>query len=128
MNIKSFTLSAIAGTIIYFLLGWLFYGTLFPNLYPNEGQDSLIFVFGGCLFYALVFALIFNKWANISTFKSGTIAGAYLGALYSISMNFYMYSSSDLNIENFITDVLITTISTGIMCGVIGYIIGKTKN
>jgi hypothetical protein len=38
-----------------------------------------------------------------------------------------MYSSSDLNVEHFITDVLITTVSTAIMSGAIGYIIGKTK-
>jgi uncharacterized membrane protein len=38
-----------------------------------------------------------------------------------------MYSSSDLNVENFITDVLITTVSTAIMCGMIGYVLGKTK-
>ena len=78
-------------------------------------------------FYSLIFSLIFSKWAHISTFKSGTIAGIYLGILYSISMNFFMYSSSDLNVEHFITDVLITTVSTAIMCGAIGYIIGKTK-
>jgi hypothetical protein len=128
MNIKSFTLSAIAGTIVYFLLGWLFYGTLFTEIYPTSGNEkSLSFIFVGCLFYSLIFSLIFSKWAHISTFKSGTIAGIYLGILYSISMNFFMYSSSDLNVEHFITDVLITTVSTAIMCGAIGYIIGKTK-
>ena len=128
MNIKSFTLSAIAGTIVYFLLGWLFYGALFTEIYPTAGDEkSLLFIFIGCLFYALIFSLIFGKWAHISTFKSGTIAGIYLGILYSISMNFFMYSSSDLNVENFITNVLITTVSTAIMCGMIGYVLGKTK-
>jgi hypothetical protein len=46
MNIKSFTLSAIAGTIVYFLLGWLFYGTLFTEIYPTSGNEkSLSFIF-----------------------------------------------------------------------------------
>jgi len=127
MNFKSFTLSAIAGTITYYLLGWLFYGTIFTYLYTSEGQESMLFIFLGCLFYALVFSLIFNKWANISTFKGETISGLYLGFLYGASMNFYMYSNRELNIEYLITDVLVTTVSTAVMCGVIGYLVGKTK-
>jgi len=38
MNNKPFLLSTLAGTIAYFLLGWLFYGILFKDLYPAE-QD-----------------------------------------------------------------------------------------
>ena len=51
MTSKSFILSAIAGTVTYFLLGWLFYGILFPDFYPKEGgEDSLAFIFMGCFF------------------------------------------------------------------------------
>ena len=94
--------------------------TVFIGKPAYSNNLLLIALFVGCLFYSLIFSLIFSKLAQISTFKSGTIAGIYRGILYSISMNFFMYSSSDLNVEHFITDVLITTVSTAIMCGAIG--------
>ena len=57
MNKKSFLLSTLTGTITYFLLGWLFYGILFPDLYPpsEQCQTSLVFIFLGGLFYVSIF-------------------------------------------------------------------------
>jgi len=127
MNNKSFFLSTIAGTIVYFLLGWLFYGILFTDLYPANQEESMLFIFLGCLFYVLVFSVIYNRWANISTFKTGAIAGVILGLLYSLSMRFFMASSVGLNTEHLITEAFIAVVSTGIMGGVVGLTIGKTK-
>ena len=50
---KSLIYSTITGTIVYFLLGWLFYGILFTDLYPANEEHSMLFVFFGCLFYVL---------------------------------------------------------------------------
>ena len=125
---KSIIYSTITGTIVYFLLGWLFYGILFTELYPSEENQSMLYIFLKCLFYVLVFSIIFGKWASITTFKSGALAGALLGFLYAVSMNFFMSSSScQLDIERFITDVIIATISSAIMGGVVAVTIGKTK-
>jgi len=125
---KSIIYSTITGTIVYFLLGWLFYGILFTELYPSEENQSMLYIFLGCLFYVLVFSIIFGKWASITTFKRGALAGALLGFLYAVSMNFFMSSSScQLDIERFITDVIIATISSAIMGGVVAVTIGKTK-
>jgi hypothetical protein len=129
MNTKSFTLSLIAGTIVYFLLGWLFYGILFTDIYPSEGSTkSLLFVFLGCVFYALLITQILKLTGNIITFKKGLTTGMVLGFIYTLSMNFFMYSSQTLNLEHFIVDVLIGTISTGIMSGIIAFVIGKTNH
>jgi hypothetical protein len=127
MTSKSFILSAIAGTITYFLLGWLFYGILFPDIYPNEGQNATAFIFIGCFVYAFLFTYIYKHWASVSTLKGGAVAGLTLGFLYSLSMNFFMYSSKVLNLENFIIDLAIGSITAAIMGGVIGYVLGKTK-
>ena len=128
MTSKSVIFSAIAGTITYFLLGWLFYGILFPDIYPNEGQNAMAFIFIGCFVYAFLFTYIFKHWASISTFKGGAVSGLLLGFLYSLSMNFFMYSSKAFHFENFIIDLASGSITAAIMGGVIGYVLGKTKN
>jgi hypothetical protein len=125
MNIKSILLSTITGTIVYFALGWLFYGILFTDLYPEP--NSMVFIFLGSLFYVFVFALIYGRWASISTFKSGAVAGLVLGLLYSLSMSFYMASSGTLDVERLITEAVINAVSAAIMGGVVGLTLGKTS-
>jgi hypothetical protein len=125
MNIKSILLSTITGTIVYFALGWLFYGILFTDLYPEP--NSMVFIFLGSLFYVFVFALIYGRWASISTFKSGAVAGLVLGLLYSLSMSFYMASSGILDVERLITEAVINAVSAAIMGGVVGLTLGKTS-
>ena len=127
MNTKSFLLSGIAGTIVCFLLGWLFYGTLFTDVYPQNDEECMLFIFLGCLFYAFTFALIFNRWAQISTFSSGVKAGFLIGLLWSLSMNFFMYATKESIDSNFLILIAIDAVSAAIMGGVIALVIGKTK-
>jgi hypothetical protein len=127
MNTKSFLLSGIAGTIVCFLLGWLFYGTLFTDVYPQNDEECMLFIFLGCLFYAFTFALVFNRWAQISTFSSGVKAGFLIGLLWSLSMNFFMYATKESIDSNFLILIAIDAVSAAIMGGVIAVVIGKTK-
>lgn len=85
---KQLFLSGIAGFVVYFLLGWLAYGILFTE--ETTGEESMLFIALGCLFYAFVYATIFTRWANISTFSTGLKAGAILGLLYELSWKFFM--------------------------------------
>ena len=71
MNTKSFFLSGIVGAIVYFLLGWLFYGILFPEIHGTNVEPCLLMIFLGCLFMSLLVSLIYNRWASITTFSTG---------------------------------------------------------
>ncbi|MEJ6734550.1 MAG: hypothetical protein QNK67_02845 [Flavobacteriales bacterium] len=42
-------------------------------------------------------------------------------------MNFFIYSSNPVKVDLFVTDVLIGTISTGIMAAVIAITLSKTE-
>jgi len=128
MNTKSFFLSGIAGTIVCFLLGFLFYGLIFTDLHAEDAEPSMLFIFLGCLFYAFAFALIFSRWAHISTFDSGAKAGFLIGLLWSLSMSFFMISSEGVLDSNFALMIAIDAVSAAIMGGVIALVIGKTKN
>ena len=127
MNTKSFILSGIAGTVVSILLGFLFYGLLFTYLHPGDSEPYMVFIILGCLFYAFSFALIYNRWANISTFNLGAKAGFLIGLLWTLSMNFLMYSSDSSLDSNFLLLVAIDAVSAAIMGGVIALVIGKTK-
>jgi len=127
MNTKSFLLSGIVGTIVYFLLGWLFYGILFTDIYPSDAEKCMLLMTLGCLFYAFTFALIFNRWAQISTFVTGAKAGFFIALLLVLSMSFFMYASKDALDSNFAITVAIESVCGAIMGGVIALVIGKTK-
>jgi len=51
MNAKNLLVSGIAGSVAYFLLGWLFYGILFTSLFTTGGEENLLFIYIGCLAY-----------------------------------------------------------------------------
>jgi uncharacterized membrane protein len=127
MNTKLFLLSGIAGTITTYLLGWLFYGILFTDVYPQEVEKSMLFIFLGCLFYAFTFALIFTRWTQVNTFVTGAKAGFFIGLLWALSMSFFMYANMLELDSNFAILVAIDAISAAIMGGVIAFVIGELK-
>jgi hypothetical protein len=127
MNIKSFLISSVVGGSVYFLLGWLFYGILFSDIYPSNGEENLLFVFLGCLVYAVFLSFVFLKWANISTLISGAKAGGIIAFFTSISTNLFLMSNKVMAPENFMIDVAIMIVCGAIVGGIIAFIIGKTK-
>ena len=127
MKTKNFSVSGVAAGIINFLLGWLFYGILFKNIYPEGENMNLVFTFLGCLTYGLFIAYVFTKWAGITIPLTGIKAGAIIGFFTSLSMNLYMYSNKPANYENMTLDVVITMLISAIMGASIALINGKMK-
>jgi hypothetical protein len=98
MNTKVL-LAALAGTVTSFLTGWVIYGMLLKGYFDGqvmEGARSVMraeptmwAIALGCLAWALLLALIYSRWAGISTFKSGAIAGAWVTGLVAAGADFY---------------------------------------
>ena len=127
MNTKNFLITGVAAGVVDFLLGWVFYGMLFPDLYPEEGDDKMLFIALGCLFFGFLLAYVFTVVASIKSAKDGFKVGAIFGFLYGLSMNFFMNSTTEPNYQNIATDVVIGIVMTGIIGAVIGLINGKMK-
>lgn len=128
MNTKNFLISGLAAFVVNFLLGWLFYGILFPDLYPKEGEDNIVFIALGCLFFGFLIAYVFTAIASIKDAKEGFKAGAIFGLLNALSMNFFMNSSAvDPNYQNMGIDIAISIVMVGITGAVVGMINGKMK-
>lgn len=127
MKTKNFLASGIAGGIVDFLLGWLFYGVLLTNLYPEGETMNMLFIFLGCMSFGLFVAYVFTKWAGITTLISGLKAGAILGFFYGLTMNLFMYSGMVANYQNMAIDVIVNIIIGAGVGAVVAYVNGKIE-
>ncbi len=96
MNIKNFIIGTVAAFLAYFLLGWLFYGTLLKDMYPAEPgvEKSMLFVTLGCLFSGAMMSYIFDKFSGaVSSIQSAGITAGMIGLFGALSMHCYMISS-----------------------------------
>lgn len=128
MKTKNFLVAGIVGGIVDFLLGWLFYGIIFKDTFPQpeEGSETMIFIFLGCLTFGLFVSYIYTQWAQISTAATGAKAGAIIGlfvGLYSNFFNMAMNSEAVLNLAAL--DVVISVVMSAIIGAVIGLVNGK---
>ncbi|MBI1224380.1 MAG: hypothetical protein GC192_04005 [Bacteroidetes bacterium] len=130
-------LAALAGTVVYFLVGWLVFEGLLGEYMsihttqlagfkktPEESSMAMLLV--SCAAYALLLAIIMGKWAHIHHFKEGAILGAIMGVLIAIMTDTYWFSTSHFfnNINPLLLDVAAAGITVGIMGGVIGWVLG----
>ena len=130
MNVKNFLVSGVVGGIVNFLLGWVFYGMLFKDIYPEGENMNLLFTFLGCLTSGLFIAYIFTKWAGISNWITGFSAGAILGLFMAFYMNFFANSmklTPDINFQIMALDIAITVVMSALTGAVIALVNGKRK-
>lgn len=128
MKTKNFVVSGIVGGIIDFLLGWLFYGIIFIDTFPQpeESANTMLFIFLGCLTFGLFVAYIYTKWAQITTALTGAKAGAIIGLFIGLFFNFFnLAMNASATMELAALDVLISIAMTSIIGSAIGAVNGK---
>ena len=118
---KKILLSGIVGTIVYYLLGWLVYGLILPE--KSTGEESMLFIFLGCLFYAFLIAYVFCKLAQLSSFKTGFTAGLVMGILY--AMVWYFFMNWEFKPIALIEEIIIGGLMTAVLGGAVAYVNGK---
>ena len=118
---KKILLSGIVGTIVYYLLGWLVYGFILPE--KSTGEESMLFIFLGCLFYAFLIAYVFCKLAQLTSFKTGLTAGLVMGILYAMVCYFFM--NWEFKPMAIIEEIIIGGLMTAVLGGAVAYVNGK---
>lgn len=136
MNTKVI-LSAIAGAVTTFMLGWLIYGMLLAdfmeaNTIKYEGlmlnPPRLGVLFASHVTFALLLAWIFDKWANCRNFASGFTTALLLAGLVTISIDLGYYAFMNLfNTTMVVVDIVVNTLIWSLAGGVIGLVLGKVK-
>lgn len=130
-------LSALAGGVAMFLAGWVVYGMLLMDTMKNLNPGSAAVMkdppqLGGIalsnILWGLFLALVFDRWAKISTFKSGAIAGAWTSALLSTSFDISFLSMTTMyTVNGVVLDIVAATVMGAITGGVVGWALGYKR-
>jgi hypothetical protein len=135
MDTKKILIAGLVGGVIAFFLGWLLFGILMKDMMPEpiagfmrDESDMIMWAMVvSNLLFGLLFAFVFVQWANISTFLSGAKAGAILGFLIAGSYDFSFYAMSYMfkTTTSLIADILMATLWSAIIGGVVGWWLGR---
>lgn len=128
MNTKTFILAGLLGGIANWLLGWLSYGIILADYFPqpNENTRSLTYIFLGCLSLGFFLSYFYNRWAQISTISTGARAGAFFGLFLALSYGFIkMAMESSMTAELFTLDLAVSIGITAITGAIVGGVNGK---
>ncbi|RKD92018.1 DUF1761 family protein [Mangrovibacterium diazotrophicum] len=136
---KKLLLSGLAGGVVFFLLGWVFYGMLFgeffannagsaTGVYKSDEEMNLLLLFLGNLASGYLLAFIFGCWGTVKSALDGTSKGFIIGILIGLGFDFVMYSTSNLmNFTAVIVDIIIYGVMTAVAGAVVGGILSNSK-
>lgn len=128
MKIKTFIIAGLIGGIVDWLLGWLFYGILLADFFPQpkESTKIMVCILAGCLVFGFFISYIFNRWAQISTARTGAQAGAIIGFFMGLNASlFNMALSKGVTYKMFAIDLLVSIVLAAIVGAVVGVLSGK---
>lgn len=129
-------LAALGGAVVAFLSGWVIWGMALEGFFNDNtaaaasgimrGENMFLWAIAvGCIAWSLLLALLYSRWAGISTFKSGAIAGAWIMFLVTLGSNMFTYAGMDIfNMNALIVDVIANAIQGALVGGVIGWALG----
>ncbi len=137
MSTNKILIAGLIGGLAAFILGWLFYGTLLMGFFEkNAGtatgvtrpMEDMVWwaMILGHLAYGYLFALIYGRWASISTFATGAKAGAVIGGLMALTFDMIMYGSTNIsNLTAALVDVVVMAVTGAIVGGVVAWWLGR---
>lgn len=127
MNVKKLIVGGIVGGIVDYLLGGLFYGVLFTNVYPETPEMKHEFILLGCMTFGFFVSYLFNQLATISDAATGLKAGAIIGLLSGLYMNFFMYANQPVDYNLMLTDIGISVVMGAVVGAAVALVNGKIK-
>ena len=137
MTINRIVVAGLIGGVVAFILGFLFYGLLLSPFFEANagsatgvarGETEMLWVpmIIGQLAWGMLFAIIYGRWASISTLVTGAKTGAVLAFL--VALTYDMISLATTHIMTFsgaIADMILSAIIGAAVGGVVGWFLGK---
>lgn len=133
MNTQKLALGGLAGGIIYFLLGYVFYELLLKDFFANNGMsanmDAMVWwaMIAGNLVAGLLLTYILSK-AGVATPGRGATMGFIVGLLMGLSFDLIMYGlGQGISKKGIAADVAVGAVMSAIAGAVIAWILGSGK-
>ena len=133
MDMKKFVLASLAGGVMAFATGFVFYGVLLSDFMEANSAPELMkavpdwapLILGELVFAAFL-TLILSRWSGIGSFAAGAKAGAMLGLLLGLGLNLVFYATMNM-IEAVVipVDTLVTLVRMSLSGGAIGAVLGR---
>ena len=138
MNTKNCIIGGIVGGIVYFLLGWLFYGNLLTQYFHDhmgsatgveKPMDQMVWwaLIAGNIVSGFLLAYVFSK-SGVATLSSGLITGGILGLLMSASFDLIMFATTNITSKHaMLADIATFTVMSAITGAIVAAIMGMGK-
>ncbi len=137
MNLRTIV-AAIAGAIVMFLLGFLFFAVLLESFFKEHmAQHSglmaepprFVFIFLWNFVLCWLLAFIFDSWASIKTLAAGAKGGAMFFGAITLGVQFSNYAFMNMYKGDpwlpMLVDVVVVAVMGAITGGIIALILGK---
>jgi uncharacterized membrane protein len=131
---KNFAIATLAGTVAFFILGYVLYGLLLMGFFQSnagsamgvskETPDFLWLILGNLVTAAFLGVLL--GWKGANDVASGAKAGALVGFLLSLGYGLTMFATSNIsNLTATLVDPFVSAILFGVTGAVMGMMLGK---
>ncbi|HKJ43643.1 MAG TPA: hypothetical protein VKA27_16215 [Sunxiuqinia sp.] len=139
MSTQRIIYAGLGGGVVYFLLGWLFYGILLADFFAsnagsaigvNREMDEMLMwsILLGNLLFGFLLAIILGSWAKVKSIGDGVKKAAIIGLLMTAAVDFTMYGTSNLmTLGGSIGDIITSVVITSIVGLVVAWILSKEK-
>ena len=135
MQATKILLAGLIGGIVFFLLGWLLYGFLLASFFETvqtaeaaavmraDSEMLLGAIFAGNVFGGLLLAIVFGRWAHISTPLTGAKAGGILNGLFACGFDLLQFGTSKLiTLQGVVGDVLVYALMGAVAGAVVAWV------
>lgn len=138
MDTKATLIATLIGAIVMFFGGWLIWGIALMSIHQahtaeytgliNEMPDMLLMAIA-MIVTALLYAIIFERWAGIKTAKTGAKAGAVIAILSGLGYDLMSMASMNLIDSTIVLTDIAGNLVWGALAGAaIGWALGKFRD
>lgn len=127
MKIQKLAIATIGGTVLLFLLDWVWYGMIMKDSMNMPGarpEPDFMWLVISYVIFSLAFVTIYSKWnGGGSKVNSGLNFGLWMGILGGLAMNLMWFSLMDvMTLGQSLTDSVYTIIKYILLGIVVAYL------
>ncbi len=130
MNVKNFIVGGIVGGIVDFLMGWLVWGILLKDTFPQEpgAVENMVHIFLGCMCFGFLISWVFSQGEGISNMAAGIKMAVGIGLFMSLCTNFFMNMTNEtMDYKLVAIDVIASMVLSAAVGAVVAMVNGKMK-